>query len=67
MCNIYIQTYTVQYTDDAAILNIGSKKNIVLKKEIRNYDDRKCQLVCDFNFYEFLKKPVLHPTPPLLP
>ncbi len=46
----------------------SNKENISLKKEIGEHNDRECYLVCDFNFYEFRKKPVLarhlsHPPP----
>jgi hypothetical protein len=29
------------------------KENILTKKEIGKYDERKCHLFCDSNFYEF--------------
>ncbi len=29
---------------------VHSKENILLMNEIGNYEDRKCHLVCDFNF-----------------
>jgi hypothetical protein len=41
----------------------GLKENILLKKEIGNITN-KCHQVCDFNFHEFQKKPVLTPATP---
>jgi hypothetical protein len=40
-------------------LRTWTKENILSKKEIGEYYDRKCHRFCAFNFYKFLKKPVL--------
>jgi hypothetical protein len=43
------------------------KENIWTMKELGEYNERKCHLFCDLNFYEFWEKLVLPPTPPPTP
>jgi hypothetical protein len=45
----------------------GKNNTVLLKKEVGKFDNKICHLVCDFNFHEFRNKPLLHPSPPILP